>query len=443
MSSAAIKAGAAFVEIFARDKTKAGVKSAESGLKSFAAGLSSSAAMVSSVIAGISSSAVVGAMTAAIKHFADAGSEINDMAARTGVGTTALQHLKFAAEQTGASLADVEQGLRRMAKNGRNVGDFEKLGQEIASIQDPSERAARAMEEFGKSGTKLIPMFQELNQLKAASLALGPILSEDEVRRADDMGDAIDALGEAYSRLKQRIGSLASTKVSLDILTGAMVELNENLAGTGGVASSGNPFQDIADMFVRLSKKGAAAGAAAGNVNTQEALTADTEAALKEQDKAAAAGAKSAEQMARSIERANQSRISLIAEFDTPAERFLKKLRQINDALAQLNRNRLMGFIEPGEAAAQQAGLQQAMQRLQQQEQKRIQDELKQNTKKAATETRAEITRGSRGTFSARGAGMLGFGTAKIVTDDVNGKVIVKELVGIRQEIGKAIPVFQ
>jgi hypothetical protein len=83
------------------------------------------------------------------------------------------------------------------------------------------------------------------------------------------------------------------------------------------------------------------------------------------------------------------------------------------------------------------------MQRLRQQEQKRIQDELKRNQKEAPKQARAEITAGSRGTFSARGAGMLGFGTAKIITYDVNGKVIVKELVGIRQEIGKAIPVFQ
>jgi hypothetical protein len=494
MSSAAIKAGAAFVEIFARDKTKAGVNTAQSSLKSFASGLAGAAAMVSSVIAGISSSAVIGAMSAAVKTFADTGSAINDMAARTGVGVQSLQQFKFAAEQTGASLSDVEKALRHMAKHGKSVGDFEALGQQIASIQDPSERSAAAMEAFGKSGTMLLPMFQEWKALKEASSALGPIMTADEVARADQLGDAFGALNEAATRASQQIGDTMAPALqkALDVAIGLTAEFAKWAQENKGQNQS---FVNgaLAGMLGPLGKFGSKSLSALGKKGRE--ATADKSAAgafvdedeIKSQEehfkKQAEGFAKALDAIGQGVETAKKH----IDEFKTPAEKFADKMKEMEQSIAMVNKARVLGMLTDEEAGKITQGLKTAMARATAEEmQKRreqregqvkqiigglmtplekfrqqllvvnqaLQQERDPNKRKelgiaagrlreAMREEASKFTsETTRGTFSARGAGLLGLGTTKIMTD-ATGKVIVQRLDSVVIELGKAIPKFR
>ena len=420
-----IRAGSAFIEIHAKiDTLKKDLAQGTAQLRTWGSNLQSVGGMVSGIFAGIGTSAVVTGLVSTFKAFTDIGGALHDMSVRTGKSTTDLQHLSFAAKQSDASIQDVEMALRNMARNGFDVAKFEEIGQSIAAIKDPSERSAKAMDVFGKSGTKLLPMFAEYKSLKASSIALGPILTADEVRRADEMGDAVGALAEAYARLKQRIGSLHESKVTLDVLTGALVELNQNLAGDfGDIKSSGNPFQDIADMFVRLSKKGAAAtagfevpgGMGEGDIDFDERGTEKT--------------AKTWDDILESVRRAHEERNRLIQSFDTPAEQFLRRQQEIIDAMKLLNRHRVLSFVGDDEAKRQREGLNTAMHRLRFQEQERRLAEL---PRMIEMQTR-HVQTSSKGTFSAAGAALLGRG------GDAVEKSQLDELKAIRKAVEKPI----
>lgn len=402
-----IKAGGAFIRLFLKDDL---TSSLSRSMKTFAR-------IIGPGIAAASAFAV-----SSLKQFIDVGGQLNDMAGRTGASTAALQHMSFAAKQTGASVEDLEGAMRVMVRNGFRVQDFESMGQAIAAIPDPTERAARAMEVFGKNGTKLLPMFADFRSLKASSAALGPILSEEEVQRADRLGDSIGALAEAYHRLQQRIGSLKESKVTLDILTGAMVELNQNLAGDfSGIKSSGNPFQDILDMFVRLSKKGAAATGAFQSQKRTDEFAAQSS---KDDEREAKRTASIWDDVMRKVQEAHKARNALIAQFDTPAERFLKRQQEIFTAMQTLNRARVLGFIGEGEAGAQRQGLNNALVRLRQEEMMRLRGPNRPEVagKNIIEEKdKPEILRTAISTFSAAGAASMqgGGGVAAKTYDEI------------------------
>jgi hypothetical protein len=80
----AIRAGSAYVELALRDKLSAGLDAAGRKLKSWGAGITSIGVRVAAVGGGIT--AVFGA---ALSHFIETGSALNDMSDRTGVSVEA------------------------------------------------------------------------------------------------------------------------------------------------------------------------------------------------------------------------------------------------------------------------------------------------------------------------------------------------------------------
>jgi hypothetical protein len=223
-SVASIKAGEAFIEILAKDLTKGGLDKASGSLKSFGKSIAAVGASLSAI-----AGAGLAGFGAALKNFADFGSEINDFSARTGVSTDWAQSLRVGAELGGASMQDLENGIRKMqktlAKTGQMSGmspeqQFMAIADQISKIQDPAQRAAKAMEYFGKSGTKLLPMMEkgakglqeQFNQMQS----MGLILSPEDIKTADELGDAWDMLKMSTSQVVRLIGaSLAPTIISL------------------------------------------------------------------------------------------------------------------------------------------------------------------------------------------------------------------------------------
>ncbi len=180
--------------------------------------------------------AVVGAsltaaMGLAIKSFTATGSELHDMALKTGVSVEALAGLKYAAEQNGASLASVQMALRTMAntlndatdgletakrsltKLGLSLDDlkglnpeqqFMKIASAIAQIPDPMTRSALAVDMFGRSGTDMLPMLSGgaagLRKLMEEGQKYSGITTEN-AKLADEFGDNLQALKTSVSGL--------------------------------------------------------------------------------------------------------------------------------------------------------------------------------------------------------------------------------------------------
>ncbi|MFO0839596.1 MAG: phage tail tape measure protein [Phycisphaerae bacterium] len=250
-----IRAGRAFVELGVSDKLTKGLQAAEKRLKAFGEGLRS----VGTKLAAIGGTALT-ALFGTAKTFADMGDSLDEMSARTGVSVETLSELGFAAELAGADMETLETGIRKMQKTvseaiggsksaadalaqlGLSVADlkglspeqqFKLLADRISQIEDPTARAAAAMEIFGKSGTRLLPLIADgakgLAKFQEQARALGLTISTQAAKDASVLADALDTLWKVIKQAVFSIGSaLAPTITELaGKVTRAVVAFSE------------------------------------------------------------------------------------------------------------------------------------------------------------------------------------------------------------------------
>ncbi len=225
-----IRAGKAFVEVYAdKKKLDAALSRIQSQLKAFGAGVS---AIGTKLMAG--GAGIVTPLLAATKRFMSIGDQLDDMAARTGLSTNALSELGFAAEQSGASIEDVETSVKRMqraifdaATGSKEQADAFKLlgldlaslnamkpedqltaiGKAIAGIADPTQRAGAALTIFGRSGTALLPMLGDMEALRAEAVRLGLSIGPEQAKQAAALTDAWDRIKRSFGAVAVAIGS--------------------------------------------------------------------------------------------------------------------------------------------------------------------------------------------------------------------------------------------
>ena len=279
MNARGIRAGAAYIELFAEDsKLVRGLQRAEKRLKAFGAGVRE----IGTKLAGLGA-AVVAPLAGAAKVFADAGSRLWDMSKRTGVSVEALSILGYAAEQAGASTEDLEKGLRKMqntitdaaqgsasaqealARLGLTVKDlaglspeeqFRLIGDRLDRIADPTLKAATAMDIFGRAGTGLLPMLEggaaALDAYAAQARRLGLVISTEDAQAADAFGDALADLWKVLRQGAFTIGAalapalkdLAERLTSIVVTASQWIGQNREVVVTvlqvaAGVAAAG------------------------------------------------------------------------------------------------------------------------------------------------------------------------------------------------------------
>jgi len=228
-SASGIRAGAAFIELSVNDsRLIKGLQAASQKLQSFGAGLRNVGTRMMAVGAGI-----VAPLLASAKSFASMGDQLDKMSARTGVSVESFSELGYAAQLSGASMEDVETGVRNMqrtiagAANGSEsaaealamVGlsaqqlmalspdqQFMVIGKRLNEIRDPAQRAAAAMELFGRSGTTLMPMMEGLAEARAEAKRLGVVMSTEDARAAATFNDALDRMWASLRSLVVTIG---------------------------------------------------------------------------------------------------------------------------------------------------------------------------------------------------------------------------------------------
>ncbi len=197
---------------------------------------------------------VVGALGGAVKIFADMGSELADVSARTGVAVDNLAELKFAAEQTGGSFEDVEKALLAMEKKGFNPKGFDAIAKQIAAIEDPAKRTEKAMEIFGKSGAKLIPLMGNLAELRKQAQDLGLVPTDQAVADADTIGDLFDQIASVGKAAIFEIGAALSP-----VLIPALETIRSiAVTTTRWVRENGELVQTIAKIGIGILIAGAA-----------------------------------------------------------------------------------------------------------------------------------------------------------------------------------------
>jgi hypothetical protein len=216
-----VRAGRAFVELFADDTQLArALKRAQKRLSAFG----DSARAIGARFTAIGGAALAG-FGAAIGVFVKAGDALDKMSLRTGLSVEALSELEYAASQSGASMEDVEKGVRTMqrtindAERGLSTATeaFEELGlsaeqlrsltpekqftliaDRISKIEDPSKRAAIAMQVLGKSGSQLLPLMLNgaagIEALRKQARDLGLTISTETAQDAARLGDRLDDL---------------------------------------------------------------------------------------------------------------------------------------------------------------------------------------------------------------------------------------------------------
>lgn len=250
-----IRAGRAFVELGVSDRLTAALKRAERKLKAFGESVRS----LGLRLAGLGGAALA-PLAGAVKLFSSAGDTLDKMSLRTGVSVEALSELGFAAEQSGADLQTLENGVRVMQRtlNDADRGlataqdaladlglaaddlrglspeqQFKTLAEAISRIEDPSKRAAVAMQVFGRAGTKLLPLIEGgvdgIEALQAQARALGLTISTETAKDAALLNDTMNILFRVLKQGVFIIGSaLAPTVIKLsNAITRVVVAASE------------------------------------------------------------------------------------------------------------------------------------------------------------------------------------------------------------------------
>jgi len=266
-SAKGIRAGRAFVELFADDsKLVRGLRRAEKKLKAFG----SSIRNLGLKMAGLGT-AILAPLLGAAKAFSSMGDQVAKMAKRTGLSVEVLSELRFVASQTGTEFESLEMGFRRMQRSiydaGRGLStakdaladlglrfedldglspeeQFKLLGEAISRIEDPTKKAAIAMTLFGRTGTNLLPMFAKgakgIEALQKEARRLGLTMSSEDAKAAEDFTDALDALWKVVKMGVFRVGAalapvlkqLAETITGVATKISAWVQANREIIVT-------------------------------------------------------------------------------------------------------------------------------------------------------------------------------------------------------------------
>ena len=231
------------IRISAIDQTKAAFDSAGKNM----ARLSQDAESLQASVAGFAGkfgalgAAVTAAFTgASLKSVIDLADQMDDLAEKTGIATKELSALRYAGEVVGTPLDALSTGLRKLSinmaaaaggskdqaaafnalgvsyQNGEGklrsssavIGD---LATKFAGFKDGPEKAALAVELFGKAGADLIPLLNQgatgIESLREEGERLGAVFGGELSRAAADFNDNLKRIGMAAEGSKLAIAA--------------------------------------------------------------------------------------------------------------------------------------------------------------------------------------------------------------------------------------------
>ena len=240
------------------------------------------AIQVGKVFANIASSAVNAARSLVDMGAASAETidRTSKLAQSLGTTYTEMAGLSLAAELAGQDMEVVAKGMTRAAVaidearqgTGRYVDAFGRLGiavddfegkspaqqfelisDAIAGIEDPTERAALAVQIFGRSGAELVPLFNAgsgaIAQAREEAERFGTALTNEQASNVEAMNDAFTRAQTAIEGVIQQV--VAYLAPAIEEVTNTFTTLIGDIGG----ANIGNTIgRAIIDAAVELAK---------------------------------------------------------------------------------------------------------------------------------------------------------------------------------------------
>lgn len=238
-----------------------GMKRAEVQARSSGTAISKSLGLVKAGFVGLASGLSIGLITRGIKAGLDYAGSLGEISQQLGVTTRDLQVFRFAAGQVGVKQEQLETGLSKLtitlgkvaagAKapiaalnaigisvdqlKGKDTGEaFRIIADGLQKVTDRSQRAAIEVALFGKSGAQLDTLLSggsaAINELSLAAERLGIVLSDEQIQKADETADKLDALQTVLSA--QIAGTVADNADAILTLANALI----TVAGAAGKA---------------------------------------------------------------------------------------------------------------------------------------------------------------------------------------------------------------
>lgn len=230
-----------------KDNTKEAFASVDKGLL----GISTSAAKAGAAIAGAFAIATAGVVAKLVTDSIGAADNMRKLAQGAGVTTEKLSGLSWAASQSGVDLNALSAAMGRLNKGANEAQDgagkyaetLSYLGISVANAEgglksadvllaeiadkfqefpDGAEKSAIAIELFGKSGAKLIPLLNAgssgISDLTAQAERLGLVISDEQAAKSEQFNDTVASLG-------------AVSKGTGNILAGELLPVMNEMSG--------------------------------------------------------------------------------------------------------------------------------------------------------------------------------------------------------------------
>lgn len=204
------------------------------------------------------------AMAGLVMHSLKAGDEIGDTADKLGIGSTALQELRYGAQQSGAEVGALDKALAKQAitigkwKNAKGTGgrggamaipgmqmlgtgggeggggsetdpykriglnakalaslkpedQLRKIADGLAKLKTHADKAAVAQEIYGKGVTEMLPFLEEgsagIDKLSKAAHKYGGIMSPEAIKNADEADKALTNAKMAVFGVSNTLGA--------------------------------------------------------------------------------------------------------------------------------------------------------------------------------------------------------------------------------------------
>lgn len=261
------------------------------------------------IAVGAASAAVVTGLAVMVKQSIDAADEASKLAQAAGVTTEAFTGLQFAAGLSGVSTEELSAAFARLNKNAieaaagteRQVSVFNALGVSVkdaagnvrsgdkilsdladsfAKLPNGADKAAAAMEIFGRAGTKMIPLLNSgaagIAELTAQAERLGLVISDEQAKASERFNDTLSVLGSVSQGAGNKIaGELLPT---LNEMSGLLLDIAEDSDAASTAADAfGVVLKAVSIAGIGLASTFANVGRAIGGLSAAAVAAASLE----------------------------------------------------------------------------------------------------------------------------------------------------------------------
>jgi hypothetical protein len=250
-----------------------GATSIVSGFSSKVAGLAGIAAPLGAALAGVAAS---------VKGIMEIGSAFDDIdriakaADQFGITTEEMVGLEHAAELSGVSTEQLAKAMQKATREGTTLAD---IADQVAAMEDPTERAQFAFKMLGRQGQDLLPLLAEGGDAIREMMAEGNLLagfSREDAAKVEEANDAISRMKLAFTGVARDIAiSLAPVvdRVAVGVKTLGMFARQAFTRITPIIEQTGNVLVAIWDVAWTAAKS--ALGGIFGTAQTTFAEIAD------------------------------------------------------------------------------------------------------------------------------------------------------------------------